>query len=183
MKPAHGAFPAAVFFAVYLAAGLDFYLATAALMTAVCVQLAALKLLRKPVEKETWGIAVLILVFGAATLILRDEFYLKIKTTVVYWIFAAAFLIAEVKFRKNPARALLGSAVSAPDSAWRNLTFALAAFFALLGACNLFLLRMLTTEEWVWAKTFGYPAATFFFLLAAIARMLKAGGESGGEKR
>ena len=177
MNAASGLFPAAAFFAAYLAGGLDFYIATAVLMIAVCVQIAAMKLLRKPVKKEMWALAAMVLVFGGATLLLRDEFYLKIKTTIVYWLFASALLIAELKFNKNPARALLDSVFTAPDAAWRSLTLTLAAFFAALGAFNLLMLRLLTTEEWVWVKTFGYPALTFCFLIAAFIRLHKAGGE------
>lgn len=186
MKAAGGIFPAAVFFAVYLGGdvflagasaylGGKFYLATAALMAAVCIQLALMTILRKKVEKELWIVAAMVLVFGGASLLLRDELWLKIKTTVVYWIFASAFLIAEFKFGKNPLRALLGSAFSAPDVAWRRLTLALAAFFALLGAFNLLALRLLSTDQWVWTKTFGYPAATFCFLIAAFVWLHKAG--------
>ena len=178
MKAAGGLFPAAVFFAVYLGGGLDFYLATAALMAAVCLQLAAMKILRKPVAKELWAVAAMVLIFGGATLLLRDELWLKIKTTVVYWLFASAFLVADFKFGKNPARALLGSVFEAPDFAWRRLTVALAGFFVLLGGFNLLVLRMFSTEQWVWIKTFGYPAATFCFLIAAFVWLHKIGGKS-----
>ncbi|MGI9337216.1 MAG: inner membrane-spanning protein YciB [Gammaproteobacteria bacterium] len=191
MKAAGGIFPAAVFFAVYFggdifpAAAADyfggkFYLATAALMAAICLQLAAMKILHKPVEKELWLVAAMVLLFGGASLLLRDEFWLMIKTTVVYWLFAAAFLIAEMKFGKNPLRALLGSTFSAPDNAWRRLTFALAGFFGLLGTVNLMVLHLVSTDQWspdrwVLIKTFGYPAATFCFLIAAFVWLHKAG--------
>ena len=188
MKAAGGLFPAAVFFAAYLGGdiylaeaaaylGGKFYLATAALMAAVCLQLLLMTILRKPVEKELWLVALMVLVFGGASLLLRDEFWLKIKTTAVYWIFAAAFLIADIKFGKNPMRALLSSAFSASDGAWRRLTLALSSFFALLGAANLIVLSLVSTDRWVWIKTFGYPAATFCFLIAAFVWLHKAGAK------
>lgn len=187
MKAAGGLFPAAVFFAVYLGGdsylpglaaslGGGFYLATAALMAAVVLQLAAMVILGKKVEKELWLVAAMVVVFGGASLLLRDEFWLKIKTTVVYGIFAAGLLIATIKFNKNPAKALLGAAFSAPDDAWRRLTFALAGFFILLGAANLIVLNLVSTERWVWIKTFGYPAATFCFLIAAFVWLHKKAG-------
>ncbi|MGI9306354.1 MAG: inner membrane-spanning protein YciB [Gammaproteobacteria bacterium] len=159
--------PAAVFFGAYYFSG-DFQTATAALMAAVAGQIALLKILKLRVGAAEWAVAGLVLVFGGATLLLRETAYLQIKTTAVNWLFAAALLGADLIWKKNLARALLGGFFTAEDWLWRRVSGALAAMFFLLGAVNLAVIRNVSEENWVWIKTFAYPAASFVFLLGVV---------------
>ena len=174
--------PALAFFAAYLAFG-DFQAATAVLMGAVALQILLLLALRVPPTAAEWLAAALILVFGGATLLLRETAYLQIKTTVVNWLFALSLPVADIVFKKNLARAMFGKFFSATDAQWRRASVALSLTFFFVGAINLAAMHHLSEEEWVWAKTFAYPAATFAGLAGVVAylacRAEAAGGDDG----
>ena len=174
--------PAVVFFAAYYAAQTfpaqtaaaakflyleaaiadnSFYAATAALMAAVVVQTFVLLALRQRISAGEWAVAALILVFGGATLILRETIYLQIKTTVVNWLFAAGIGLSEKVLKRSAAEALAGKFFIASPLIWRRVSFALAAVFLFIGAVNLAVVAYVSEESWIWIKTFIYPAATF----------------------
>ena len=82
--------PVVVFVAVFYLA--DIFYATAALMAAVTLQVAVVWWVKREVEhqlKITFWIA---LSLGGLTLALQDETFIQWKPTVVYWIFAVAFV-------------------------------------------------------------------------------------------
>lgn len=164
--------PLVVFFAAYYIAG-SFHVATAALMLAVAVQIAMLKLLRLTVSPMEWTTAGLILFFGGVTLILRDIWYLQIKTTVINFIFAAVLLAADFVFKKNLLQALLSPFFDAPLALWRRVSVALAVTFALVGTANLIVITSASEETWVWIKTFVYPGVNFIAIIGIIAYLMQ----------
>lgn len=159
--------PAAAFFGAYLFWG-DFHIATAALMAAVSLQIALLLILKIPPSGAEWLAAALILVFGGATLLLRETVYLQIKTTVINWLFALALPVADFVFKKNLARALFGKFFEAENSQWRRSSNALALMFFGIGAANLAAIYHLSEEAWVWTKTFVYPGVNLIGLVGVI---------------
>lgn len=166
--------PAAVFFGAYLFSD-SFQVATAALMVAVVVQIGLLKFLGLKINGAEWTAAVLILVFGSITLILRDTVYLQIKTTVLNWLFAIALLVADFAFRKNLVQLALGQFLDAPAPHWRRASCALAAMFFAIGAINLAVMFNASEETWVWVKTFAYPAINFIVVAAVIGALAVRG--------
>ena len=156
--------PAAAFFGVYIFTR-DFYAATAALIFSVILQIALLLAMRIPPTAAEWLAAVLIVVFGSVSLLLRETVYLQIKTTVVNWLFALSFPVADFIFKKNIARTLLGKLFDAQNAQWRLVSNALAFMFFFIGAVNLAAIRHLSEAEWVWTKTFVYPAINFIALI------------------
>ena len=166
--------PAVVFFGAYYAAG-NFHTATAALMLAVIVQIALLAILKLRPTPPEWGTAALVVVFGGATLLLKETAYLQIKTTVINWLFAAALLAADFIWKKNLVRALLGKFITAEDILWRRASAALSFMFFLIGAGNLAVIFNFSEETWVWLKTFAYPGINFVFLLGIIAYLARNG--------
>ena len=152
--------PPAGFFGVFLYTG-DFYTATATLVgTIICAPL-LLKLCSLDIRAVEWATVVLVVLFGGISLLLRDAFYLQIKTTVINWLFAVILLTADYGFRKNLARGLLGSFYTASDSDWRRVSCALAGVFVFIGALNIAIMLNLSQESWVWIKTFVYPGVSF----------------------
>ncbi|MGI9298003.1 MAG: inner membrane-spanning protein YciB [Gammaproteobacteria bacterium] len=159
--------PAAAFFGVYLWTR-DFHAATVALMIAVALQILLLLILKISPSGAEWLAAALILVFGGATLLLRETVYLQIKTTVINWLFALSLPVADFVFRKNLARALFGKFFEARDAQWRRASNALALMFFGVGAANLAVIYHLSEEAWVWTKTFVYPGVNLAGLVGVI---------------
>jgi len=73
------------------------------------LQIGLLAALRRKIDTMLWVSLGIIVVFGGATLVLRDETFIKWKPTVLYWLFAAALAGAELLFRRNLIRAMLGA--------------------------------------------------------------------------
>ncbi|MGU9951697.1 MAG: inner membrane-spanning protein YciB [Gammaproteobacteria bacterium WSBS_2016_MAG_OTU1] len=166
--------PVAVFFAAYYIGG-NFQIATAAIMAAVVVQIALLRLFYPPVKIIEWSTLALILAFGAITLLLKDSFYLQLKTTVINFLFATALLVADFAFGKNLAKALLGTMIDAPPILWRRVSIMLASVFFAIGILNLMVIFNFNVETWIWVKTFIYPAINFIALIAIIAYLMRGG--------
>lgn len=166
--------PAAVFFGAYFYFG-DFYSATVALMLAVALQIVILLLCKLPPTGVDWTVGALVLVFGGATLLLRETVFLQMKTTVVNWLFACAFLISDFGFKKNLAHLLMGKMIAAPDALWRRVSVMLSVTFFFVGALNLGLVFHLSEESWVWVKTFVYPAITLVSVLGIVAYLAQNG--------
>ena len=82
--------PAVVFFVAYRFFGI--YTATAAIMATMAAQLAYHWLRHRKVPKMFLATAVVVWVFGAITLILRNPVFIQWKPSIVSWFFALAFL-------------------------------------------------------------------------------------------
>jgi intracellular septation protein len=177
-------FPVILFFAAYKLAGI--YVATAVAIGATFLQIGLLAALRRKIDTMLWVSLGIIVVFGGATLALRDETFIKWKPTVLYWLFAAALAGAELLFRRNLIRAMLGKQVRLPDPVWSRLNWSWAAFFALMGVANLYVAFMFSesfctnvvevvernnceNNIWVNFKLFG---ATGLMLLFVIGQAL-----------
>ena len=111
--------PLLVFFAANAAAGI--YAATAAFMAATLIALAVAwcRYHKIPVMPLVSG--VIVLVFGALTLYLRDETFIKLKPTIVYSMFAM-LLAAGLLLRKPVLELLFGSVFDLTEPGWRKLT-------------------------------------------------------------
>ncbi|MDM5147742.1 septation protein IspZ [Candidatus Persebacteraceae bacterium Df01] len=151
----------------------DFRTATMALMVAVVLQILALKLCKLPIKAMEWTILSLVLVFGCITLLLRENFYLQIKTTVINWLFALVLVIAEFGFKKNLMKGVLSEFITAPDAVWRRALLMLSIMFGIIGAANLIIIFNFSESAWVYVKTFGYPAFSFLSLLTIITYLMR----------
>src|SRR4051812_49028311 len=82
--------PLLIFFVAFKRFGI--YAATGAVIVATLGQVAWLKLRGRVVPLQLWLGLGIVTVFGGATIFLRDESFLKMKPTVLYWTMAAALL-------------------------------------------------------------------------------------------
>ena len=167
MKFLFDLFPVILFFAAFKLA--DIYVATAVAIGATFLQIAALAVLRKRIDTMLWVSLGIIVVFGGATLALRDETFIKWKPTVLYWLFGAVLAGADLLLRRNLIRAMLGEKVQLPDPVWARLNWSWVVFFVLMGGANLFVAFTFSTDQWVNFKLFG---ATGLMLLFVIGQAL-----------
>ncbi|HEY6720313.1 MAG TPA: septation protein A [Burkholderiales bacterium] len=153
MKFLFDLFPVVLFFVAFKL--FDIYTATAAAIAATFLQIGWLKWKRRKVDTMMWVTLAIIVVFGGATLLLHDETFIKWKPTVLYWLFAACLAGAELLFRRNLIRSILGEQVRMPDKVWTRLNRSWAGFFMFMGAANLYVAYNFSTDTWVNFKLFG----------------------------
>tara|TARA_B100000686_G_scaffold194495_1_gene201432 strand:- start:409 stop:954 length:546 start_codon:yes stop_codon:yes gene_type:complete len=163
MKFIFDLFPVILFFLVFKL--YDIYAATAVAIVATGMQIVWVWFRHHKVEKMQWVSLVIIVIFGSATLILKDETFIKWKPTVLYWIFTSALIISQALFKKNLIRAMLGTKISLPDKIWRNLNASWAAFFVLMGLINLYVAFNYSTDTWVNFKLFGATGLMLIFVV------------------
>lgn len=155
--------PLVVFFVAYLLD--DLMTATAALMAATVVALALGLALAGRVPVMAVVTAAIVGVFGALTLILNDDTFIKMKPTIVQLIFAAV-LLAGLALGRSPLKAVLGKALEIDDAGWKALHLRYAIFFVAMAALNELVWRTQSEDLWVSFKVFGLAALTVAFTLA-----------------
>ena len=163
MKFLFDLFPIILFFVAFKFAGI--YVATATAIAATFAQIAWLKLRRRKVDTMMWVSLAIIVVFGGATLALQDETFIKWKPTVLYWLFGATLAGAQLLWRRNLIRAMLGEQVTLPESAWSQLNWSWIGFFAFMGAANLYVAFNYSTDTWVNFKLFGGMGLRLVFVV------------------
>lgn len=164
MKLMFEMFPVILFFVAFKMYGI--YYATAVAIVASVLQIAYSYLKKCRVETVMWVGFFVILFFGGATLILRNELFIKWKPTILYWVFSAVIVAGRAIFKKNIIKDMLGKQVSLPENIWNTLNNSWAVFFMLIGAVNLFVVYRFTTEVWVNFKLFGIMGLMLVFVIA-----------------
>jgi intracellular septation protein len=141
--------------------------ATAVLMVAVVVSLALSYKWERRVPLMPLVTAVMVLIFGGLTIILRDAIFIKMKPTIVNSLFAAA-LFAGLFFNKSFLQPLLGHTLQLSDQGWRVLTWRWAFFFVFLAGLNEVIWRNFSEAFWVSFKAWGMFPLTLVFALAQV---------------
>ncbi|HTR58029.1 MAG TPA: septation protein A [Casimicrobiaceae bacterium] len=165
-------FPLLLFFVAFKLA--DIYVATAVAIAASVAQIAYFRWRRGRVEVVHWLSLVIIATFGGATLLLHDETFIKWKPTVLYWLFGSILAVGRLAFGKNLIASLLKD-LTLPDAVWARITWSWVAFFAVMGAANLYIAFHFSTDTWVNFKVWGGIGLVLLFALGqafALARYL-----------
>ena len=166
-------FPIALFVAAYKLH--DIYVATGVLMAATIVQTGIIYAVDRKLQTLHKVTLVLVLVFGALTLFLQDERFIKWKPTVLYASMAVVLAAALWVWKKNFLQALLGSQLKLPDAVWSRLTVAWVLYFLFMAGINAWVAAYFSTEDWVNFKLWGYIFPVVFIVGQGlyIARYLK----------
>lgn len=153
---------------------------TAAFMVATVVALIVSKLRLGKISPMLWLSTVLILGFGTLTVLLGDPFWIQVKPTAIYLLFAAV-LFAGLARGKAMLRYLLEAAFDGLDEqGWLKLSRNWAFFFLFLAALNEVLRYFFNTangnfEIWLQAKLWGVTSLSFLFTFAQIPMLMKHG--------
>ncbi len=146
------------------------YVATAVLMASM-VLLALVDYLRLRRVSPMHAVStVLVLIFGAATLVLHDPRFLKVKPTLLLWIMALAFLGSQWIGAKPLTQRLLEPAlppeasISRPQ--WLRINLVWVFAYLLLGALNLYIAHAASEQTWVYFKGFGLTIALALLAVA-----------------
>ncbi|RQW44662.1 inner membrane-spanning protein YciB [Novosphingobium sp. LASN5T] len=148
---------------------------TVAFMVATIVALIVSKWRLGRISPMLWLSTVLILGFGTLTVLLGDPFWIQIKPTAIYLLFAGVLFAGLVR-GKPMLRTLLQSAFDGLDDAgWMKLSRNWAFFFLFLAVLNEVLRHTLSFDGWLQAKLWGVTALSFLFTFAQIPMLLKHG--------
>jgi intracellular septation protein len=88
-----------------------------------------------------------------------------------------------VVFGKNLLKSVMGSQMELPEGAWRLANWSWIAFFAVMGALNLWVAFNYDTDTWVNFKLFGGMGLMVLFVIGQaiwLGRYVKADEPSGG---
>ena len=153
---------------------------TAAFMVATVVALIISKLRLGKISPMLWLSTVLILGFGTLTVLLGDPFWIQVKPTAIYLLFAGV-LFAGLAKGKPMLRYLLEAAFDGlSDEGWLKLSRNWAFFFLFLAALNEVLRHFFNTANgnfdiWLQAKLWGVTTLSFLFTFSQIPMLLKHG--------
>lgn len=164
-------FPIVLFFIAYKL--YDIYVATAVVIVATIVQVAATWLKYRKVEMMQWITLLLILVMGGATIYLQDEQFIKWKLTIIEWLFGLTFLGSQFIGQKPIIQRIMGANLELPATIWRRLNLAWSLFFLAVGFLNLYVMYTYSTDDWVTFKTFGVPGLMIVFIALQLAFLYK----------
>jgi intracellular septation protein len=155
--------PLLVFFAAYATFGI--YVATAVFMVAVAAALVTGYVRDKRFAPVPAMTAVIVVVFGALTLYLQDDTFIKMKPTMINLLFAAVLGVGLV-LRRPFLRMLFGPVFELSARGWFVLTARWIGFFIAMAVINEIVWRNFSTDFWVYFKVFGIIPLNFLFALA-----------------
>ena len=183
--------PIIVFFAAYLLlkdrvftiGGTEyqgFILVTAGFIPLMLVCTAALWKLTGHLSPMQIVTAVLIVVFGGLSVWLNDERFFKMKPTLIYLLFGVALGVGLLR-GESYLRKVMEGLMPLRDEGWMILTKRVTALFFGLALLNEVIWRTMSTETWVYFKTFGLTAAVFLFFMTQGSLFKRYGLEQEGE--
>lgn len=166
MKLLFDFFPLLLMFATFKMFGI--YVATAVAIVATIAQVIYLKVRGKKVEPMMWIGLGIIVVAGGATIIFKNEMFIKIKPTVLFVVMAIAIAVAQFGFGKNPISVIFNHQIQAPPLVWKKLALAWIVFLMLVAVLNLYFAYYQSTDTWFLFKTFGDMGLFLVFIVAQI---------------
>jgi len=129
------------------------YPATSALMASMALLLVYDWLTTRKLPQIHLILAVLVWVFGAATLILHDVRFLQWKASVFYWITGLVLAGSAFVGKQTVLERLLGKTlpegVALPARDWRVGSIFMGTFYLLLGVANAWIAHTRSTDDWV----------------------------------
>jgi intracellular septation protein len=166
-------FPILLFFGAYK--HYDIYVGTGVLMAATVLQMGLIYKIDSRLTAMHKITLALVLIFGALTLLLHDDRFIKWKPTVLYAAMAIGLAVALWIYKKNFLKLMLGSQLDLPDPVWQRLNMIWIVYSAFMSLINAYVAAYFSTEAWVNFKLWGYAFPLVFLIGQGfyIARYLK----------
>lgn len=129
-------------------------------------------ILTKKIAKTPLISAIILGIFGGLTLISGDDFFIKIKPTLINSLFSIILFYGY--FTKRPLiKHLFGESLKMQDNAWLTLSLRWGLFFIFLAVLNELIWRNFPTDFWVNFKVFGVFPLSMIFTLSQVPFMIK----------
>jgi intracellular septation protein len=171
--------PWVIFGLVYKFAG-GLHPATMALMVAILLPLAYGWLRERKIKQMPLVLAILVWVFGGATLLLNDVRFLQWKASVYYWLaglalIGSSFIGKQSLLERFLGKSLAESGITLPASNWRNSSMAMGGLYFAFGLANIWVALNRSEADWVTFKVWiltpvamVLTIAVFFWLIRGV---------------
>ena len=175
--------PPLVFFVIYLkirdnsyefggAEYSGFIVSTLIFVPIILIAMAVLWALTGKLSRMQLFTAFMVVFFGGLTAYFNDERFFKMKTSIVYAVFAALLGIGLLRGQSWLAF-VLQDALPMREEGWMILTRRLCAMFVALALLNELIWRKMSDDAWMVIETFGFPIALIAFLFWQITALQK----------
>lgn len=148
------------------------FLATGLFMVATAISLSVSWLLTRTLPMMPLVSGVVVFVFGALTLWLQDDVFIKMKPTIVNTLFGSV-LLGGLFFGKALLGYVFDSAFKLDAEGWRKLTFRWGLFFFFLAVANEIVWRNFSTDFWVAFKVWGIMPITLVFTFSQMPLIMR----------
>ena len=143
--------------------------ATTGLIMSMLVVYGALFVMQKfRLDKQQWIVLFMTVIFGGVTLMLSDDFYIRLKAAILNIVFAGAFLLSPwfSKDRKPLIQRLFGPVFNLSEAGWKNLNYAWAAMFGVMSFLHVFFAFLfMDGKYWGEFTAFGDMIVMFSFII------------------
>ncbi len=156
------------------------FIATGLFMAATAIALSVSWLLTRSLPIMPLISGIVVFIFGALTLYLQNDTFIKVKPTIVNALFGG-ILLGGLFFGKSLLGYVFHAAFKLDDAGWRKLTIRWGLFFLFLAVLNEVVWRSFSTDFWVAFKVWGTMPITILFTLAQMPLIMKHGIEPSEE--
>lgn len=146
------------------------FVGTACFMIATAIALSVSWALTRTLPIMPLLSGIIVLVFGALTLWLQDETFIKVKPTIINTMFGGILLVG-LLFNKSFLGYVFDSAFKLDAEGWRILTFRWGLFFLVMAVVNEVIWRNFSTDFWIAFKVWGNMPLSIVFTLAQLPLM------------
>ncbi|NTE87627.1 septation protein A [Agrobacterium rubi] len=148
------------------------FIATGLFMIATILALTVSWILTRTLPMMPLISGIVVLVFGALTLYLQNDTFIKMKPTIVNTLFGV-ILLGGLLFGQSLLGYVFNSAFKLNDEGWRKLTFRWGFFFLFLAVLNEVVWRGFSTDTWVAFKVWGTMPITVIFTMAQMPLIIR----------
>lgn len=149
------------------------FIATGLFMVATVLALVISWVLTRTIPMMPLVSGVVVVVFGALTLWLQDETFIKIKPTIVNVMFGSLLLGGLYFFKVSLLRYVFDAAFKIDEEGWTKLTQRWGLYFFAMAILNEIIWRNFSTDFWVAFKVWGFTPLAILFTLSQMPLMMK----------
>ena len=143
--------------------------ATTGLIISMLVVYGALFVIQKfHLDKQQWIVLFMTVIFGGITLMLSDDFYIRLKAVLLNLVFAGAFLLSPWfgKDKKPLIERLFGPVLELSAKGWKKLNYAWAGMFVVMSGLHIFFAYLYAGGKyWGEFTAFGDMIVMFSFII------------------
>lgn len=119
-------------------------------------------------DKQQWLVLIMTVIFGGITLMLSDDFYIRLKAAILNFAFAAAFFISPYigKDRKPLIQRLFGPVLDLTAQGWKKLNMSWGLMFIGMACLHIFFAFIFANGKyWGEFTAFGDMIVMFSFII------------------
>ena len=158
------------------------FIATGLFMAATAIALVVSWVLTRTLPMMPLISGLVVFVFGALTLWLQNDTFIKMKPTIVNALFGV-ILLGGLFFGQSLLGYVFNSAFKLDETGWRKLTIRWGLFFLLLAVLNEAIWRTQSTEFWIAFKVWGIMPLTLVFSIAQLPLLSRHAIEQPGASK